>query len=50
MGLGFAISMGLHPYISDFLISNYGWRMAWVITRFIYMVNHVTTINFLSNR
>ena len=31
MGLGFAISMGLHPYISDFLISNYGWRMAWVI-------------------
>lgn len=31
MGLGFAISMGLHPYISDFLITNYGWRMAWVI-------------------
>ena len=31
MGLGFAISMGLHPSISDFLITNYGWRMAWVI-------------------
>ncbi len=31
MGLGFAISMGLHPPISDFLITNYGWRQAWVI-------------------
>ncbi len=31
MGLGFALSMGLHPPISDFLISSYGWRQAWVI-------------------
>ena len=31
MGLGFAISMGLHPPISDFLITHYGWRQAWVI-------------------
>ena len=31
MGLGFAISMGLHPPISDFLITSYGWREAWVI-------------------
>ena len=31
MGLGFAISMGLHPPISDFLITTYGWRHAWVI-------------------
>ena len=31
MGLGFAISMGLHPPISDFLITSYGWRQAWVI-------------------
>ncbi len=31
MGLGFAISMGLHPPISDFLITYYGWRQAWVI-------------------
>ena len=31
MGLGFAFSMGLHPLISDFLITNYGWRNAWVI-------------------
>ncbi len=31
MGLGFAISMGLHPPISDFLITNYGWRQAWMI-------------------
>ena len=29
MGLGFAISMGLHPPISDFLITTYGWRHAW---------------------
>tara|TARA_B100001559_G_scaffold253004_1_gene216786 strand:- start:691 stop:1968 length:1278 start_codon:yes stop_codon:yes gene_type:complete len=31
MGLGFALSMGIHPPISDFLITNYGWRSAWVI-------------------
>ena len=31
MGLGFALSMGIHPPISDFLITNYGWRYAWVI-------------------
>ena len=31
MGLGFAISMGLHPPTSDFLITHYGWRQAWVI-------------------
>ena len=31
MGLGFALSMGIHPPISDFLITNYGWRNAWVI-------------------
>ena len=31
MGLGFAFSMGIHPPISDFLITNYGWRHAWVI-------------------
>ena len=31
MGLGFAFSMGIHPPISDFLITNYGWRYAWVI-------------------
>ena len=31
MGLGFALSMGLHPLISDFLITNYGWRQAWVV-------------------
>ena len=31
MGLGFALSMGLHPLISDFLITNYGWRHAWII-------------------
>ena len=31
MGLGFALSMGIHPPISDFLITNYGWRFAWVI-------------------
>ena len=31
MGLGFAISMGLHPPISDFLITHYGWRQAWMI-------------------
>ena len=36
MGLGFAISMGLHPPISDFLISNYGWRQAWVIMVFLH--------------
>ena len=31
MGLGFALSMGIHPPISDFLITNYGWRSAWMI-------------------
>ena len=31
MGLGFALSMGIHPPISDFLITNYGWRSAWII-------------------
>ena len=31
MGLGFALSMGIHPPISDFLITNYGWRYAWVV-------------------
>jgi MFS family permease len=31
MGLGFALSMGIHPPISDFLITNFGWRSAWVI-------------------
>ena len=31
MGLGFALSMGIHPPVSDFLITNYGWRSAWVI-------------------
>ena len=31
MGLGFALSMGLHPPISNFLIENYGWRIAWAI-------------------
>ena len=31
MGLGFALSMGIHPPISDFLITNYGWRSAWLI-------------------
>ena len=37
MGLGFAISMGLHPPISNYLIGVYGWRMAWVII----VVDHI---------
>ena len=34
MGLGFALSMGFHPPISDFLIDKFGWRYAWVILGF----------------
>ena len=49
MGLGFAISMGLHPPISDFLI------LLWMEKSlgdywFIYMDNNAPTIDFFSNK
>lgn len=31
MGLGFAASMAIHPLIGEYLISAFGWRIAWVI-------------------
>jgi len=31
MGLGFAASMAIHPLIGEYLISQFGWRTAWVI-------------------
>ena len=48
MGLGFAISMGLHPPISDFLISNYGWRQAWVIIGFSTWILMLPPLIFLA--
>jgi len=48
MGLGFAISMGLHPPISDFLISNYGWRQAWVIIGFSTWIIMLPPLIFLA--
>ena len=31
MGLGFAASMAIHPLVGEYLISQFGWRTAWVI-------------------
>ena len=48
MGLGFAISMGLHPPISDFLITTYGWRHAWVIIGFSTWIIMLPPLIFLA--
>ena len=48
MGLGFALSMGIHPPISDFLITNYGWRYAWVIIGFSTWVLMLPPLIFLA--
>ena len=31
MGLGFAASMAVHPQLSEYLISQYDWRTAWMV-------------------
>ena len=48
MGLGFALSMGIHPPISDFLITNYGWRSAWVIIGFSTWILMLPPLIFLA--
>ena len=48
MGLGFALSMGLHPPISDFLITNYGWRKAWFIIGFSTWIIKLPPLIFLA--
>ena len=48
MGLGFAISMGLHPPISNYLIEVYGWRMAWVIIGFSTWIIMLPPLIFLA--
>ena len=48
MGLGFAISMGLHPPISNYLIEVYGWRIAWVIIGFSTWIIMLPPLIFLA--
>ena len=49
MALGFGVSMAVHPPLSEFLISEYGWRWAWVILGVITWVTLLPAIFLLAH-
>jgi predicted MFS family arabinose efflux permease len=47
MGLGFALSMAIHPPLAQWLIDTVGWRQSWVILGVVSWIILIIPILFL---